>query len=40
MVRLIPPTLQGDAESAHDEDIVLRAGARDQAHLRSQLLAA
>ncbi len=37
IARLIPPTLQGDT-IAHDEEIVLRAGARDQAHVRISCL--
>ncbi len=37
IARLIPPTLQGDTV-AHDEEIVLRAGARDQAHVRISCL--
>ncbi len=37
IARLIPPTLQGDT-MAHDEEIILRAGARDQAHVRISCL--
>ncbi len=37
IARLIPPTLQGDTH-AHDEEIILRAGARDQAHVRISCL--
>ena len=37
IARLIPPTLQGDTV-AHDEEIILRSGARDQAHVRVSCL--
>ena len=37
IARLIPPTLEGDTV-AHDEEIILRAGARDQAHVRISCL--
>ena len=37
IARLIPPTLQGDT-IAHDEEIILRSGARDQAHVRVSCL--
>ncbi len=37
IARLIPPTLEGDTV-AHDEEIILRSGARDQAHVRVSCL--